>query len=127
MHRQDHLDRIYIRDLFLRCVIGINPEERTKKQDVLINITLFADLSAACLSDQLKDSVNYKEVKDRIVGMVESSSYFLLERLAERITEICLDFPFVRDVRVLVEKPGALRFAHSVGVEIFRSHKKESK
>jgi hypothetical protein len=41
--KQQRFDRIYIRDLFLRCVIGINPEERTKRQDVLINITLYSE------------------------------------------------------------------------------------
>ena len=120
-HKYDHLDRIHIRDLFLRGIIGINPEERTKRQDILLNITLFADLSVAGQSDQIEAAVNYKDVKDRVVEMVEGSSYFLLERLAERVAEICLETPAVQHVQVLVEKPGALRFARSVGVEIFRS------
>ncbi|GAK59886.1 dihydroneopterin aldolase [Candidatus Vecturithrix granuli] len=120
-HKHDRLDRIHIRDLFLRGIVGINPEERTKQQDILINITLFADLSAAGQSDRIEDAVNYKDVKNRVVEMVERSSYFLLERLAERVAEICLEEPAVQHVQVLVEKPGALRFARSVGVEIFRS------
>ena len=120
-HKYDHLDRIHIRDLFLRGIIGINPEERTKRQDILLNITLFADLSVAGQSDQIEAAVNYKDVKDRVVEMVEGSSYFLLERLAERVAEICLETPAVQHVQVLAEKPGALRFARSVGVEIFRS------
>ena len=120
-HKYDHLDRIHIRDLFLRGIIGINSEERTKRQDILINITLFADLSVAGQSDQIEAAVNYKDVKNRVVEMVEGSSYFLLERLAERVAEICLETPAVQHVQVLVEKPGALRFARSVGVEIFRS------
>lgn len=124
-HKHDHLDRIHIRDLFLRSIIGINPEERAKQQDILINITLFADLSAAGQSDRIEDAVNYKEVKNRVVEMVERSSYFLLERLAERVAEICLENPAIQHVQVLVEKPGALRFARSVGVEIFRSRNKE--
>jgi FolB domain-containing protein len=117
---REHLDRIHIRDLFLRCIIGINPEERIKRQDVLINITLYADLMQAGQSDDMDDTVNYKQIKNRIVEMVEQSSFFLVERLAERIAEICLDDSGVQYVNVLVEKPGALRFARSVGVEILR-------
>ena len=30
------LEKIFIRDLHLRCIIGINDEERRKKQDVVI-------------------------------------------------------------------------------------------
>ena len=44
----------------------------------------------------------------------------LVERLAERIADICLDSPGVQRVRVRVDKPGALRFARSVAVEIDR-------
>ena len=123
---QQTLDQIQIRDLFLRCILGINPEERTKRQDVLINITLYADLSRACQSDQVEETVDYKKIKNQVVAMVEQSSYFLIERLAERIAEICLESQLVQQVRVLVEKPGALRFARSVGVEIVRTREERS-
>ena len=37
-------DRIEIHDLLLRCIVRINPEERVEKQNVIINLTLYADL-----------------------------------------------------------------------------------
>ena len=114
------LDRIYIKDLLLRCIIGINEDERVKKQDVIINITLYADLSEACQSDSIEDTVNYKKIKDRVVESVEESSFFLIEKMAEEIANICIGFAGVKAARILVEKPGALRFARSVGVEICR-------
>jgi FolB domain-containing protein len=117
---EDALDRIHVRDLTVRCIVGINPEERTNRQDVTINLTLYADLRRAGRSDDIHDTVDYKAVKRDVLAMVEGSSHFLLERLAERIAEICLGHDGVRKVRVLVEKPGALRFARTVGVEIVR-------
>jgi D-erythro-7,8-dihydroneopterin triphosphate epimerase len=114
------LDRLYIRDLLVRCIVGIFPEERWKKQDVLINITLYADLREACRSDRIEDSVDYKSIKDKVFMMVEHSSYRLLERLAERIADICLEDPKVRRVHVSVQKPGALRNARCPEVEIVR-------
>jgi len=117
---KDHLDRIYIRDLRLRCVVGINPEERQKKQDVDINIALYADLRPAGRTDAIQDTVDYKSIKLRVVEEVEASSFFLVERLAEHVARICLADPKVVRARVLVEKPGALRFARTVGVEIVR-------
>ena len=116
----DHLDQIHIRDLRLRCIVGINPEERDKKQDVEINITLHADLRAAGRTDAIDDTVDYKSIKLKVVEEVEASSFFLVERLAEHVAGICLGDPKVRRVRVLIEKPGALRFARTVGVEIVR-------
>jgi len=113
-------DKIRINDLLLRCIIGINDWERTQKQDVLINVTLYTDLNKPCQTDNLNDSVDYKEIKKDIIAMVEKSSFNLIERLAGEIAKICLAHPLVRAVQVRVDKPGALRFAKSVGVEIFR-------
>ena len=117
-------DALHIRDLLLRCVLGVTDEERREKQDVLINVTLYADLSSACLSDQIAESVDYAAVKKRIIALVEESSCFLVERLAQRIADLCLEHPRVERVRVSVEKPAALRFARTVGVEIVRERGK---
>ena len=115
-----HLDMIHIRDLRLRCIVGINPEERQKKQDVGIHITLYADLRTAGKTDAIGDTVDYKSIKLRVVEEVEASSFYLVERLAEHVARICLADPKVVRARVLVEKPGALRFARTVGVEVVR-------
>ncbi len=114
------LDRIYIRDLQMRCIVGIYPEERTHKQDVVVNVVLSCDLSKAGASDQIEDTVNYKAVKKSIMALVESSDYFLIERMAGEIAALCLENKAVGEVQVTVDKPGALRYARSVAVEITR-------
>jgi len=114
------LDKIRIQDLLLRCIVGINPDERENKQDVVLNITLFADLTKAAASDEIDDTVNYRTIKNQVIELVESSSFYLVEKLAGEIAEVCLGNDLVEAVRVSVEKPGALRFARSVGVEIMR-------
>ncbi|MBI2423288.1 MAG: dihydroneopterin aldolase [Candidatus Hydrogenedentes bacterium] len=116
------MDKIYIRDLQVSCIVGIYPEERTAKQEVLINVVLETDLARACRSDDIADTVNYKEVKKTILRMVEASEFYLIERMADAIAAICLDTPGVQRTTVTVDKPGALRFARSVAVEIARSH-----
>jgi len=115
------MDRILISDLLVRCIIGIGDDERKEKQDVLINLALSVDLRKAGRSDRIGDAVDYAVLKKRIVGMAEGSQFFLVEALAEKIAELCLEHPEVSQAQVRVEKPAALRFARSVGVEITRN------
>ncbi|MGB2895528.1 MAG: dihydroneopterin aldolase [Anaerolineales bacterium] len=114
-------DRIIIKDLLLRGVIGINDWEREKKQDILINITLTGDLRAAGKSDNIEDTINYRTLTKEIIEHVEVSARFTVEALAADIAKLCLGIKGVQRAQVRVEKPGALRFAKSVGVEIERS------
>ncbi len=114
-------DQIQIKDLLLRTIIGINEEERSNRQDVLINITLYSDTRAAGASDEIEDAVNYRTITKRVIKRVEESSFYLVEKMAAEIAAICLQDLRVAAVDVRVEKPGALRFARSVGVEIHRT------
>lgn len=113
-------DKIYIRDLALRCIIGVYPEERREKQDVVINIVLECDHSAAAKSDDLADAVDYKGIKKDVIQLVEASRFNLIEKLADRIADTCLQNPRVQRATVTVDKPAALRFARSVAVEVTR-------
>lgn len=114
-------DRIEIHDLLLRCIVGINPEERVKKQDVIINLTLYADLRKAGASDDIVDAINYKTLTKRVIDHVEESEYFLVEKLAHSIAQIAVQEFGVERAIVSLEKPGALRFPRSVGVVVERT------
>jgi FolB domain-containing protein len=114
-------DRILIRDLLVRGIVGINPEERRTKQDIVINLELEVDTRGAAATDEITDAVNYRTVCKRIIEHVETSAPMLVERLASDIAKLVLEAFGVTRVRVRVEKPGALRFARSVGVEIERT------
>ncbi|MBI9021009.1 MAG: dihydroneopterin aldolase [Verrucomicrobia bacterium] len=114
------MDKIHIRDLTLCCIIGLYPEERIHKQDVIINVTMETDLRAAGKSDDLNDTVDYHAIQLSILDLVEKSEFQLIESLADRIAEICLNAPRVQSAKVTIDKPGALRFCRSVAVEITR-------
>lgn len=116
----EHSDKIHIRGLSARCIVGIFPREREVRQEVLIDLVLEADLAAACHSDDIADTVDYKELKNRVLHLVEGSQFFLIERLAEAVAAACLETPRVQRATVTLDKPGALRFARSVAVEITR-------
>lgn len=112
-------DRIVIKDLLLRGIVGVNEWEREKEQDVVLNLTVFSDTRAAGRSDRIADTLNYRTLTKAVIEHVESARPYLVEALAEAVARIAVEHGAER-VRVRVEKPGALRFAASVGVEIER-------
>ncbi|NPA91441.1 MAG: dihydroneopterin aldolase [Chloroflexi bacterium] len=113
-------DCIYIEDLLVRTIIGINDWERRERQDVLISLCLYTDTRPAGQSDDIRDALNYRDVAKRIIHLVENAHFLLVERLAEEIARVCVQEFHVPRVQVRVEKPGAIRFAKTVGVRIER-------
>ena len=114
-------DLVHVRRLQLRTIIGINPEERVNRQDVTVNVSVACDCREAAASDSIEHAVNYRTISKRIIQLVEHSRFLLVERMAEEIAKLALADPRAESVRVEVLKPGAVRFADAVGVEIERS------
>jgi FolB domain-containing protein len=115
------MDKIFITDLVARGVIGVNDWERRKPQEILINLTLFVDICIAGECDNLDQSVSYSTVAKKALALAESAGRLTVEALATDLARLCLGEPGVQKVTVRVEKPGAVRFARSVGVEIERA------
>jgi len=113
-------DTLIIKDLLVRTVLGVAEEERRDKQDALVSIALFTDTAVPGKTDKIEDAVNYRTIAKRILALAEQSNFRLVERFAEEIAALCMEEARVTGVRVTVEKPGALRFARSVGVTIER-------
>jgi FolB domain-containing protein len=114
------MDKIIISDLLIRGVIGISERERESPQDILVNITIYTDISKAARSDNVEDSVNYRTISKKVLAHTETIKRYTVEALAEDIAQLCLEHPMAKSVVVRVEKPGAVRFSRSVGVEIER-------
>ena len=115
------MDQIHIKDLLVSGIIGINPDERINKQDILVNATLWVDTRVAAASDDIVDAVNYRTITKAIIAHVEAGEPMLVERLVQEIADICLSDSRVEKARVTVEKPGALRHARTVGITIVRT------
>jgi len=114
-------DRIFVQGLELYCVIGLQPWERQVKQKVRIDLTMETDCRPAAAGDDASVALDYKAVSKRVQQLVEESGFRLVESLAETIAAAVLaEFPRAESVRVRLAKPGAVRFADAVGVEIER-------
>ena len=113
-------DKVFIRDLLCRGILGINPEERVNRQDVLVNVILECDTRKAAASKEIADAVNYRTVAKGVLHLVETGDYLLVETLCADIAALCLEDPRVSACEVTVDKPTVLRFAGGVGVTIRR-------
>lgn len=114
-------DRIFIRDLLVRGIIGVNDWEREKRQDILINMELDVDARPAARSEDLADALDYRALTKQVFTYAETSQHHLVETLAHEIARIAVVDHGASRAVVRVEKPGAARFARSVGIEVVRT------
>ncbi|MFT7373594.1 MAG: D-erythro-7,8-dihydroneopterin triphosphate epimerase [Oleiphilaceae bacterium] len=109
---------INIENLRLRTFIGFNPDELVKQQDIIINALIEFDATKPSISDDEKDTLDYKVITKAIIKHVENGKFRLVEKLNADIVAIIMDNPQVLKTHVRVEKPHALRFADSVSVSL---------
>jgi len=117
------MDKVFIEDLMVRGIIGVSEKERSQPQDIVVNATLYTDISKGSSSDDIEDCVNYRTISKAIISHIQNVSRYTVEALATDIADICLKTQNVQKVKIRVEKPGAVRFSQSVGVEIIRTKK----
>ncbi len=115
------MDKIIIKDLRVRGILGIHDWERTTPREIVINVIVYADTRRAARTDEIADCVDYSALAKKIRAHAESAARRTVEALANDLAELCLQEPKVKKVVVRVEKPGAVPEAASVGVEIERA------
>lgn len=114
-------DTIFLKDLEVHCIIGVNDWEREVRQPVNISYEIATDISKAATTDEVEDSVNYKSISKWIIDFVEDSEFYLVEKLADEVATGIIDEFGVEEITLTVEKPGAVRHSKSVGVTITRT------
>jgi dihydroneopterin aldolase len=117
------LYRILVRDLVLKCSIGIHAHELLAPQRVRINVDMSVLEQAGPLCDDIANVVSYEDVIDGIKAMLAKGHINLVETLAENIAELCLADERVEIARIRVEKLDVYAEAASVGIEIERGRK----
>jgi dihydroneopterin aldolase len=112
--------KIFVRDLRIPASIGIHDHEKEDRQLVCINVELETVVGDAPLNDDYKNTVCYESTVNGIHEIISFGHINLVETLADKIADFCLQDVRVRTVRVRVEKPDIMPDTTSVGVEIER-------
>jgi dihydroneopterin aldolase len=115
-------DAIELRGLRALGRCGALPEERERAQPLEADLDVVADLSAACGSDRLEDTIDYGQLTASVEAVITTEQFTLLERLAERISEVVLADGRVEHVTVTVRKlrPPVPQLLATSGVRITR-------
>ena len=114
------MDKIFLSQLSVECIVGIWDWERRVKQTVIIDVELAADIRKAAATDHIDDTIDYKRVAKRLLSFVGESQYQLVETLTEAIARVIVTEFGVSWVKVRLNKRGAIRGARDVGIEIER-------
>ena len=102
-------DRLIIRGLELRCVVGAEDWEHLMPQRVVVDIELRGDFSVAARSDNLVDAPDYRTPCIKAAEAASAAEYRLVETLADRIAEAVLNtHACITSATVALHKPLAL-------------------
>lgn len=112
---------LHIKDLRMRCIVGVHLHERKAEQDLLVDLELVFDFGAAAASDDLRDTLDYTVLTARLNDWARREKFQLIETMAVRACEwILREWPVVMHCRVLIKKPMALPLARYAGVSAER-------
>ncbi|TPX49069.1 hypothetical protein SeLEV6574_g01662 [Synchytrium endobioticum] len=114
-------DTIFIKDLEVRNIIGVDSWERSKRQPLRISLHIYSDIKDAGSHDSLSSSINYGTVCKLVQEYSEKTSYRSVEALAGLIAKLVITECRAERIKVRVEKPRALLHAACAGVELVRT------
>ena len=120
-------DRIVLQDMRFEGRHGVHEREQREDQPFAVDVELLLNLQPAGVEDDLAKTVDYGEVFEICRAIVESTSYRLIEALAEALAHEILATFSIAEVVVRVRKlrppiDGTLGWA---GVEIRRQRSVE--
>lgn len=114
-------DCVLINDLTLPMSIGIYDHEKSTPQNVIINVKIYVNKQDGKTLKNIEDVVSYEDITLKIKDLCNSKHFELVEELAERIADICLQNSFSTTTEIKIEKPDIIKETQSVGVQILRS------
>jgi dihydroneopterin aldolase len=117
------MDIIYLHDLAVDCVIGAWDWERELTQTVYVDLDMAWDISKAGESDELGDTLSYKDISIAVSDLVIERKFKLVEAMAVEIAALLQSRFNIPWCRVRINKRGAVSRAQDVGVIIERGRK----
>lgn len=100
-------DRIELRGIEIYARHGVLDDEQYRAQLFVVDLAVIADLGPAGRSDDLHQTIDYRDLVEQVRETVGGESHKLIERVAQRVAEVVLENPGAERVMVTVHKPQA--------------------
>ena len=117
------MDRIVLTGLAVDAIVGIYPAERERRQPVVIDLEMAADVAGPAGSGDLADALDYEALANALAAHVADTSFELLEALAEDVAGFVRERFGVPWLRLTLHKPDALPGPVDVAVVIERGER----
>ena len=111
---------IFLEQVKVQTKLGVPAWERMLPQTIILDIEIGYDLSYACKSDAIADTIDYGAVVGRIRSTLNEHSFQLVEALAEHVCQLIISEFHALSVKIKVAKPGILPGLGALGVTIVR-------
>ena len=114
------MDIVFINGLTALTTIGVYEHERNIKQELKIDLEIAFNNRAASASDDIADTLDYDAISKVILKYLEAGQHFLIETVAENLSQLLLEkFP-IKELKMTIRKPGAVEAAEDIGIQIVR-------
>jgi dihydroneopterin aldolase len=100
-------DRIELRGLTVRGNHGVFDHERRDGQDFVVDVTVWLDLAAAAVSDDLADTIDYGALSQLAADVIAGPPRNLIETVAAEIADAVMADERLHAVEVVLHKPDA--------------------
>jgi len=114
------MDTIFLSEVKVQTKLGVPEWERMTPQTIILDIEIGYDLSNACQSDDVNDTIDYGAVVKRVRETLQENSFQLVEKLAEHLCQLILKEFNALHVKIKVAKPTILPGLKALGVVIER-------
>lgn len=113
-------DTIFIENIPTQAIIGIHDFEKAAPQKLIVSVELGTDIRQAAETDKVQHALDYDAISRFIDEFVRASQYELLEALAEHLVAALFENFTMTDIKLRLQKPGAITYTQNVGVSIYR-------
>lgn len=114
-------DSIFVRGIRAYGYSGALPEEQVLGQWFEVDLCLWLDLTLPGQSDRLEDTLDYRQVIERVQHRIQTARFKLIERLATAIAEDVLALEPIHKLQVrLTKTPPIPGFSGQVTLELQR-------
>ena len=117
------MDSIHINGIRCYGYTGLLPEEQVLGQWFEVDLTIWLNLAPAGKSDNINDTLDYRQAIVLVKDLIKTSKFFLVEKLADTIADAILQMNLVEKVRVRLVKPAPPipDFGGQIQIDITRS------